>query len=195
MLSFLFLLLPKIPKQDCGECDYEVFYYYEELRSDDYLFDALDVPANNCALAAIYNQESRRGAQYAIPEGKIAITQGFFPIDDYIDDCHFDDEKSDDGEVTGCEDPGYNDMFKNFDGSRVITDDDCWVDIDLPIPDGVIHAAIGSDGLLRPVLQWQSDPEQDFYFDGAVYECCPLEEEICAVNAPVETRRGLMFEA
>ena len=73
-------------------------------------------------------------------------------------------------------------MFKNFDGSRVITDDDCWVDIDLPIPDGVIHAAIGSDGLLRPVLQWQSDPEQDFYFDGAVYECCPDIDDVCNVE-------------
>jgi hypothetical protein len=131
-------------------------------------------------LAAISDDESRRGAQYAIPPGKIAATQGIFPIDRYIKDCHFDGEKTMMGNVTGC-DNDYSVYFDNVDGSTVPDDTDCWVNISFPIPAGALYAALGSDGLLRPVKGYSTDTE-DFGIDGAVYECCPDIRDVCNVE-------------
>ena len=135
-------------------------------------------------MAAIRDEETRRAAQYAIPDGRIAITQGYFPIDDYVEECSFEDSKSDDGMVEFCNDD-YDNYFENFDGSSVPEDSDCWVDDNLStedIPDGAIHAAIGSDGLLRAVQQWNKDTENSkFAYNGAVYECCPFPDEVCEI--------------
>ena len=176
-------------QQDCGHCDYDVFYHFESENNGQLRRVFFSAPSG-CVLAAIRDEESRRGAQYAIPPGEIAMTQGYFEIDEYIDECHFDDEKEEDGEVTGCKDH-YNEYFVNFEGSDVPDDAHCWVDIDFPIPDGVIHAAIGADGLLRPVKQWSYDVD-NFGYTGAVYECCPEDEDVCNVvdESSDEERRG-----
>ena len=144
-----------------------------------------------CVLAAIRDHEARRGAQYAIPDGMVAITQGYFPIDDYIEFCSFEDSKSQDGEVEFCED-SYENYFVNFEGTDVPADSDCWTSaVDLEtrdIPDGAIHVGIGSDGLLRPVQNWNRDTENsEFAWDGAIYECCPFINEICEIEIPEST--------
>lgn len=136
-------------------------------------------------MAAIRDHESRRAAQYAIPDGLIAITQGYFPIDDYIGSCAFQDPKTDDGQVEFCDD-SYNNYFENYEGTDVPSDSECWFDTvnlsERDIPDGAIHAAIGSDGLLRPVQDWNRDTENsEFAWDGAIYECCPFDLEICEI--------------
>ena len=130
----------------------------------------------HCVLAAIRDDESRAGAGYAIPKGKVAITQGYFPIDDYLKYCEFNDPKSDEGVVRNCDDYHYTEFFVNYEDSHVPDDTDCWVNATFPLPAGLLNVAIGSDGLLRPVSQVETDT-----YDGAVYECCPRHEEVCNV--------------
>ena len=129
-------------------------------------------PPQDCVLAAIRDEDARRGAQYAIPNGKIAITQGYFPIDDYEEGCIVKDDKTLNGTVSGCHEV-YWSYFKNFEDTDVVDDKECWDQtIDYHnIPDGLVWAAIGADGLLRPVLQWSDmvydpeveDPPQEMY--------------------------------
>ena len=140
----------------------------------------LTSPPTDCALAAIRDEESRRGAQYAIPPGKIAITQGVFPVSDYISECHFEKQDSaDNATVTGC-DGDYQSYFINFDGSEVLSSLEAWVELEYPLDAGRIFAAIGADGLLRPVIQ-HSSSGVDFGYTGAVYECCPDDADVCTV--------------
>ena len=140
-------------------------------------------PPRDCVLAAIYDIDSIRGAQYAIPEGKIAITQGYFQVDDYIDHCHFDDADTDNGTVTDCDDP-YYEYFRNYDGSHVPDDDDDWVEeeVEFPMDDGKLIAGMGSDGLLRPIKITDTDS-----YDGAVFECCPQIKYVCNVEPEADT--------
>ena len=153
--------------------------HYQDASATGLFHGEFKVPPASCSLAAIRDETSRRAAQYAIPEGKIAITQGYFPIGAYISSCTFGDEKTDDGMVTGCLN-AYNNFFINYENTPVVSLDSCWVDLSFPLPDGALHAAIGSDGLLRPVQQWNLDTaESAFAYDGAVYECCPGIEDIC----------------
>lgn len=140
-------------------------------------------------MAAIRDHESRVGAQYAIPEGKIAITQGYFPLAQYKKWCHFDYEKTINGTVTGCYDP-YPTYFINYEGTHVPDDYHIWDVPHYPFDDGVLNVGIGADGILRPVKQILSGVTQDddqFGFDGAVYECCPTSaDDICNVELPVD---------
>lgn len=136
---------------------------------------------DSCVLAAIRDDDARAGAQYAIPPGLIAITQGYFPIDDYLHECFFDDQKSDEGKVKYCKDD-YEDYFVNYEDTDVVDDGDCWKIPDYKFDAGAILAAIGSDGKLRPVKAWDRDTANSkFGWDGAVYECCPQVFEVCNV--------------
>ena len=139
-------------------------------------------------MAAIRDKESRRNAQYAIPEGLYAITQGYFDIDDYLEYCHFDDEDTVDGMVVACE-YDYNEFFENWEDSDVPHDRDYWDSdfLDFPMKDGILNVAIGADGLLRPVSQLNTDGDEGGY-DGAVYECCPDIDDICN-EEPEDDRR------
>ena len=143
-------------------------------------------------LAAIRDEKSRRQAQYAIPEGKIALTQGFIPIDDYIESCHKEDDLTIDGFVTGCDDElghpiAYNTLFVNVEGTKVPSGDAIWEHDTFPLDDGLLNAAIGADGILRPVKIWLGDSENNKNgYDGAVFECCPSSaantQRICSAG-------------
>lgn len=136
----------------------------------------------SCTLAAIRDDESRRAAQYAIPDGKIALTQGYFPIEDYVGDCHFEDFKDDEGKVASCG-QNYESYFVNYEGTLVPSDPTCWDVPAYPFEDGAVKLGIGADGLLRPVQVWKDgsagSEANNFGYDGAVYECCPVAEDVC----------------
>ena len=134
-------------------------------------------------LASIRDKESLKGAQYALPPGKIAITQGFFPVEDLVHYCKFDNEKTEEELITEC--PGsktdydFNEFFVNFEGSTVPKDDHHWTNVSYPIERGRVHVAIGADGLLRAVAQWDTDS-----YTGAIYQCCPALNRVCNVPPP-----------
>lgn len=166
----------------CTECPIETVFWYQDTSNTDYYWEtARDFPERWCTLASIRNEKDRRGAQYAIPAGKVAITQGHIPMDDYLKWCEFENQDSDEGIVTGCDKYGYEEFFKNYEDSSVLDDTDAWTGIDFPLPAGQIHLAIGSNGTLRPVSQLNVDGETLGGYDGGIYECCPTPFEKCMI--------------
>jgi len=162
----------------CGVCSYDTFYKFQPIGAGDDLETALFKPPAGCVLAAIRDETSLKGAQYAIPPGEIAITQGFIPIAEYIECCEFDTSNPLTDSVTGC-DYDYQEFFMNFEYSKVPDGATKWVEITYPFEAGAVYAAIGSDGLLRPVKQWNTQDIENFGYSGAVYECCPDEQYVC----------------
>ena len=149
---------------------------------------AIDKRLKFCSIAAITSEEELYAAAYAIPTGKVAITQGFFPVDDQFHDCHFEDSKSDDCVITACHDhfPSY---FKNLEDSDVFDDGKCW-DFKYDIPCSATWAAVGSDQFLRPVQIWNKGASADdkYAYDGFIYECCPDFESTCGFEVEEEER-------
>lgn len=164
-------------------CPVDVFYFYRE--GGTYHENFIKDPPKQCVLAAITDSESLAGAVYALPPNTVAITQGYFPIADYISHCYFDGSGKEEI-VENCN-ALYNTYFKNFEGTDVLSDYDSWIEIDYPIKSGLIVAAVGSgDGKLRPVPSWNVgnstvDPSA---WDGAVYECCPGVATYCTPEVP-----------
>lgn len=134
-------------------------------------------------MAAIRDEDSRKGAQFAIPDGKVALTQGRFPIDLYLSECLFSNATETEGQVTECLSP-YESYFENMEGTSVPSDN--WVVPAYPFDDGATSSAIGADGILRPVKSWVVGSAVPYGFDGAVYECCPLAATVCNVVPVVE---------
>lgn len=193
-LQYIILLSPLL--QECGHCPFGVYYHYED-GTDNRFRPEWNAPGE-CVLAAIRDDESRRGAQAAIPPGQVAITQGYILLDDFVKYCHTDNEHTDDEVITSCDKYHYSEFFVNFEDSIPPTDPKHWKGIDFPIPYGRIHVGIGSDGALRPVNQLNIEEtnatspdefEEDGMYDGAVYECCPTLSQICENNPPADATR------
>lgn len=88
----------------------------------------------------------------------------------------------------------------NYEGTQVVQDGKCWAHIDRSFVDGALYVGIGSDGLLRPVRQWDENsakvdeegssepPGGRYAYDGYVFECCPADTAVCneLLPEPVE---------
>jgi len=175
----------------CDKCPRHEFFVYVEGRNE-YHDAFIQRTLNQCVLAALQSVTDIAAAGYAVPPGKVGITQGFFPIDDYYYDCHFDDEKTDNCTVAACHDP-FESYFKNFDDSDVPSDRNHWKVPD-PLDCGATYVGVGSDLLLRPVKLWNfrnsnfspnPNPDDDPYqYDGFIYQCCPEEQKVCEYIEP-----------
>ena len=178
--------------QECGACAFDTFYFYED-GAGDRLRNEFTSSPGRCVLAAIRNADALRGAQSAIPRGKVALTQGYAPFDDLVKYCDYGSlgfstsEKTDNCTINSCSGYGYYEFFRNWEGSRVEENPFCWKNVTFPIPCKKTHVALGSDGALRPVTQLNEDNE----WDGAVYECCPQITNFCNEQPPVEATRKL----
>ena len=178
----------------CDKCPHHEFFVYVEGK-DEYHDAFIRRNLDQCALAALQSATDIAAAGYAVPTGKVGITQGFFPIDDYYYDCYFEDEKTDNCTVTECHHP-FQSYFKNFDDSDVPSDRKHWKVPD-PLECGATYVGVGSDLLLRPVKLWNfrknnfspnPNPDDDPYqYDGFIYQCCPGKEKVCEYIEPPDT--------